>query len=582
MWKKTVAIILQAALISRFEYVLASSSPRNIHNYGLKLSRSTSATALAKSSTFRSNYRGGSLTNPTSQIEPPDDITYYQSEADGSRVDTNESHDGSSATKSESEIEIDLESTQEVPKQSAPAKQHFSSRPEMDKRSILGRAVLTTPHRRMPAARIALGTRPSSSSSQSSEMVATQIFVTKFSLSESLGCALRDLRVIDQFAASGWYAGPAFLARKKCVVVNVGHVRAIVMRDQVLVFIPETSLGANGSSVASGGKGMGMDTLGLPGQMDQIDTIETIERLVEALVSHLNSIYHSSRRVYDVNSSTTEPNIVQSGSGADEGKGSPVWIGKRDTSSTHIDTNRKGGPRQKVAPYVEAAPPFELVVIEALLGHVCGFESFKVVELIKNAEYILTGIIDGINGKDPRKKDAFLQMQAKLAELLPLKNRVDELEARCSEVASAIAEVLKNDEDMAAMRLSKVQNLTSSDIPSSLHVEVELLFEDYLLQMDEVLHSLRTVQSSVRNTEEVVDIELDLLRNRIMRYEVLLELSGLVVGFAAAVTGAFGMNLINHFEDHGQMFYYVIGALTLIMGAMGFGFLRRLTTDNIF
>ena len=93
------------------------------------------------------------------------------------------------------------------------------------------------------------------------------------------------------------------------------------------------------------------------------------------------------------------------------------------------------------------------------------------------------------------------------------------MRARCSEVASAIAEVLKNDEDMAAMRLSKVQNLTSSDIPSSLHVEVELLFEDYLLQMDEVLHSLRTVQSSVRNTEEVVDIELDLLRNRIMRYE---------------------------------------------------------------
>eukprot|EP00957_Ditylum_brightwellii_P127208 9699449-Ditylum_brightwellii.AAC.1 len=61
--------------------------------------------------------------------------------------------------------------------------------------------------------------------------------------------------------------------------------------------------------------------------------------------------------------------------------------------------------------------------------------------------------------------------------------------------------------------------------------------------MDEMLHSLRSVQSSVRNTEEVVEIELDLIRNRIMRYEMLLELSGLVVGVAAAVTGAFGMNL---------------------------------------
>ena len=45
-------------------------------------------------------------------------------------------------------------------------------------------------------------------------------------------------------------------------------------------------------------------------------------------------------------------------------------------------------------------------------------------------------------------------MQRKLGELLPLKNKVDNLEAKYSEVASAIADVLKNDEDMAAIRLS--------------------------------------------------------------------------------------------------------------------------------
>merc|ERR1712192_90579 len=107
------------------------------------------------------------------------------------------------------------------------------------------------------------------------------------------------------------------------------------------------------------------------------------------------------------------------------------------------------------------------------------------------------------------------------------KNKVDKREAKCTEVAGAIAEVLKNDEDMAAMRLSEIDdNGVEEGDPKNLHVEVELLFEDYLLQMDEVLLSLRTVQNSVKNTEEVVEIELDLLRNRIMRYEMLLELSG--------------------------------------------------------
>jgi hypothetical protein len=177
-------------------------------------------------------------------------------------------------------------------------------------------------------------------------------------------------------------------------------------------------------------------------------------------------------------------------------------------------------------------PPFELVVIESLLGHVCTFESARVAKLIQTAKDVLGGITYNFNKegkKGGRKKDAFIQMQAKLGELLPLKNKVDELEAKCTEVAGAIAEVLKNDEDMAAMRLSEIDDdLILDGDPNNLHVEVELLFEDYLLQMDEVLLSLRSVQSSVRNTEEVVEIELDLLRNRIMRYEMLLELSGLV------------------------------------------------------
>jgi Mg2+ and Co2+ transporter CorA len=230
------------------------------------------------------------------------------------------------------------------------------------------------------------------------------------------------------------------------------------------------------------------------------------------------------------------------------------------------------------------APPFELVVIEALLGHVCSFESSKVTKLIQAAKDVLEGIAHNFSSDREvgKKKDAFIEMQAKLGELLPLKNKVDELEAKCAEVAGAIAEVLKNDEDMAAMRLSeKNDEMVLVGDPKNLHVEVELLFEDYLLQMDEVLLSLRSVQNSVRNTEEVVEIELDLLRNRIMRYEMLLELSGLVVGVGAAVTGAFGMNLVNHVEEHPNMFWSVSAGLIVFMAAIGYGVLRKLSSDNI-
>lgn len=455
-------------------------------------------------------------------------------------------------------------------------------------KSVLGRAVLTTPHRQIQAVRIAPAPRPSFLSPENPGplMIAEPMLVTKFSLSESLGCAFRDLRVIDPFlmtTGSTRYSGPAFLTRKNCVIVHVGHVRAIVMRDQVLMFPPELTSDKNA----------------------------VIEKLITALVQHLNSIYHynSHHLSFDdaQNPQHGEENIAevqlmkQGTTAAGQRWGSGWYSGSaiddmhtKKHKSIFRKKNNKKGNRSYNKEYEmnipPTAPPFELVVIEALLGHVCSNESTRVAKLLDNANDILEGI--GIGGQrrlKEKKQDAFLQMQTKLGDLLRMKNKVDEFESQCSEVAAAIAEVLKNDEDMAAMKLSYLHSLrggkykNSNHIPDvkKLHVEVELLFEDYLLQMEEVLHSLRSVQSSVRNTEEVVEIELDLLRNRIMRYEMLLELSGLVVGIAAAITGAFGMNLINHFEDHPTLFYQVCIGIILIMGVMGMGILNKLSYDNI-
>jgi Mg2+ and Co2+ transporter CorA len=515
--------------------------------------------------------------------------------------------------------------------------QYYRHKTRSDERAILGRAVLTTPHRRMPAIRITTGPRPpfASSMNPGPNFAATPIFVTKFSLCESLGCALRDLRVIDQFSSNGRYSGPAFLARSNCVIVNVGHVRAIVMRNQILIFLPEVANGVRRSGcyeASSFDEGRGninghLDSYGNTHDYDyghhhdhrhdhvsvstdgkrkqsNVKMMDTIESLVEALVTHLNSIYHSSHHlIFDEEKDGRDTKLVSKNNlsmGQHWGYSNIGEVHGMDQTPNHKRVKegkrrllRKKDTNKNVSRKVSAGtspgqsapvPPFELVAIEALLGHVCSFESSKVGQIIQRAKDVLGGITYNFKGREEagRKKDAFIEMQAKLGELLPLKNKVDELEAQCAEVAGAIAEVLKNDEDMAAMRLSEIHGdgVLQGDI-DNLHVEVELLFEDYLLQMDEVLVALRSVQSYVRNTEEVVEIELDLLRNRIMRYEMLLELSGLVVGVAAAVTGAFGMNLVSRLEEHPTMFYNVIGALLVVMAAMGYSILRKLSMDNI-
>jgi hypothetical protein len=49
---------------------------------------------------------------------------------------------------------------------------------------------------------------------------------------------------------------------------------------------------------------------------------------------------------------------------------------------------------------------------------------------------------------------------------------------------------------------------------------------------------MRGIQQSIRNTEDTVEIQLDLLRNRILRFELLMNICQTVVGVAGLVTGA--------------------------------------------
>lgn len=388
--------------------------------------------------------------------------------------------------------------------------------------SILGKAVLATPHRRMIAVKIMISPRPPRSSRQHTPPLAvTTIFITKFTLAHELNCALRDLRIIDPKIPP---QGTTFLARPNGIVINVGHVRAVIMRDCVWILPPE-------------------------------EEGPLVNEVIDALVPHLNWMLAGS----------TASELYSSGK-------------SRKRGSTGVND-------------LEPAPAFEMLVLDALLGHVCSIEAQKAEDILKRVDDVLS--VFGLehfssNGESPlnrkRKKESFLKTEKILGELLPLKNRVDQLEASFAEFVSAIEDVLKSDENMNAMCLPLRQKvLAPSPQPSSAqHQQVEVLFEDYLMQMEEVLHSLRTMQSSIKNTEEVVEIELDLVRNRMMRYEIVLEMVGLVVGCGAAITGLFGMNLVNHYEVHSTMFLQVSAFICIMMLLMGIVIKAQLVRDNIF
>jgi len=421
--------------------------------------------------------------------------------------------------------------------------------------SVLGSGVIKAPNRKMRAYRISIeSVETSSESSSASEhskslstvAVAEPIVCTKSTLSERVGCPLRDLRIIDHVCHR---TGPAFLPRQNGIIVHVGHVRCIVERDSVLVFLPpEGSFGSQGSSKEN-------DLT--------IKEVSLLNDLVTGLVAHLSSVYGCTRSVVS-------------------------------ECDTHFNFQQVPTP---LGSYKDQ--PFELIVLEALLGHVCLYEENKARTLVLETNELLEIITTSSTSSTERsiikvKKDNFLELQARLTELLQLKNKIDNLEANCVEFAGALSEIVRNDEDMSAMLLdgyhivedssSEKQRMGNNNFRSSINdrtIQVELLFEDYLLQIEEIISSLRAVQSNVRNTEEVVDIELDLVRNNIMKFELLLEMTSLAVGCGALITGLFGMNLVSHLEEHNLMFYYTSAFIVAIMGGLAYVALNKMSSLNI-
>ena len=371
--------------------------------------------------------------------------------------------------------------------------------------SVLGTGVVKMPHREMRAYRISFGEMSDGIVVASAELVDT----TKSSLAERLECPLRDLRIMDHVCHR---SGPAFLSRKNCIIIHVGHLRCIIERDSLLIFLPLTK---QPSQVA-----VNIHAVTAIGDKSDnaMEELALLNDLVGAIVIHLNAIFGTS-------------------------------IGYKTSNGNRSGANL--GPNQL----------FELVILEVLLGHISLYERLKARNLVSVTNELLDLITTSqahsmrqSNGSDriiKVKKDSFMELQARLGTLLQLKNQIDQLEAICTDIAAAISEVLRNDDDMMAMLLSRssddsksknrrhqsqLKAVRTSNLHSDIGVDdVELLFEDYLLQIDETISSLRAVQSNVRNTEEVVVIELDLVRNRIMKFELLLEMTSLVVGCGALV-----------------------------------------------
>lgn len=218
--------------------------------------------------------------------------------------------------------------------------------------------------------------------------------------------------------------------------------------------------------------------------------------------------------------------------------------------------------------------PFEFRCVEAVLVDVCA-------SLMQHLRIMTPGVETVLDTLSTTTDFGGSTVQDCLDRLLPLENSLNEFIGKVDGVRDAMYELLASDEDMSEMYLTtKVETGYRRRVDQ--HDEVEMMFENYSKQVDAVLNECKSTLRAIRATENVTQIRLDAMRNRILRLEVFLNLGTISVGIGGFIASAFGMNLISGLEDHPQAFWIVSGGAIVSSVVVFRGMVRYLKYKRIF
>jgi magnesium transporter len=161
---------------------------------------------------------------------------------------------------------------------------------------------------------------------------------------------------------------------------------------------------------------------------------------------------------------------------------------------------------------------------------------------------------------------------------------VDDFLLRARGLQTVLASTLREDEqDLADMYLT-ARLVDKTARPTNDHAEVELLLEGILRRQDETVVTAEGLASQITTAERALELGLDATRNSLIFLEIKLDIVILGLTAMSAIYASFGMNLVSHFEEHPNAFYYTAFgavALGLTFVRLGFRALSRAKRANL-
>ena len=108
----------------------------------------------------------------------------------------------------------------------------------------------------------------------------------------------------------------------------------------------------------------------------------------------------------------------------------------------------------------------------------------------------------------------------------------------CKGALNCITDLLSNDEDMISLLLTEKANAKAKNevLPVESHEKVELLLEEYARQLKTVLLEIGYLLQRVQSKQDMMALQLDAYRNRMIRMNLYLSMGAISMGFGTYTT----------------------------------------------
>lgn len=198
--------------------------------------------------------------------------------------------------------------------------------------------------------------------------------------------------------------------------------------------------------------------------------------------------------------------------------------------------------------------PFEFRFLEIILIYICNQTDITINELSKSVHNISLENVKSSN----------------LTFILSIQNKLIYAEQEYSEMKTVISDLMKSEEDMFNIYLSKKstnQQEINKDEKSKID-EFEILLENYHSQINEDISLIKKLIKEVEAKLRLAEINLADFRNRIAVYNTHLSIYSISISIGSFFAAIFGMNLKNSLEGFTGGLYIttfiiiIIGLLT--------------------